>query len=925
MKKYLIAGALALICNGFMTSCSEDLGDYSSLEEAKKAQFAQNFEKFYGTPAANQDWGFGDATLSATRARTRSVNVNGNLWYQNWERPVNVTTDEAAKVLAEFSKKRENSTNTITINWNNYWVHQVHQSNNSYLNGYGQSTGDIHAHMNKIIAYNTSSSNYYYEHVNNFNNGTNTTVYTDDETKQQYIGTTLMLDMGTNASNNNQFGYHNTEDSKDHFEYFIIAGADIDASLAGYYYVGFDYCATPPAGQEANKNMLVNRDWIYNDWIVRISPATASGSGSTTGGSIGSSTSGTEVFYRQHVLVHNWVFCEDLGSSSNNRDFDYNDLVFDARIVDEYQVKRTRYSDGTFSDEITDAPHSYYAKITPLAAGGELAMWFQDSNVSVHSLFGSGVANNVLVNTCKTGQDISLSHMEGLSGKTFIYKFDSEEDANINNITIFVRFSSSTYDLSAKQGQPPHKICVPPATRWAYERTPIDEAYPGFTEYVTQRIDPWDDGVDANLYPLDGVPDSLKIDQLGQYIDVATATTFETSYNVTLAEQETEIWSGENDFANWEGSNAAEIAASQFSEVGDGTVIRFYGIADGDFNIKAIYLDNWSDIDLGDSRWVTQNGDKYEKCNYHNTALNNYIELKLNATTAANFKSKGMRVYGKNFKLLCVSYDNINKKASHVTATPSANEIKVSGNNAVNWKLENNNSFSIEGSAFVSAAVGKKSVLRIYGEPWTDNDSWSTDVKTHTWSFAGTGFSFATNNKIASTDSNGADLAGKGYLEYELTGGDANELKINGLRFQGHGFSIYYITIDNTDKEEETISGTQIWPDSGNGSATGDLSFDGSKFNGATANKQIHIYATFGPNNWWNCSFNFNDWASAQDIISVSGWTTDGQSIKATNAAVVETGFILPLNDMLISWMKSKGITFHFGNLTVTNITIEDR
>ena len=912
VKKYLIAGAMALICNGFMTSCSEDLGDYSSLEEAKKAQFAQNFEKFYGTPAANQDWGFGDATLSATRARTRSVNVNGNLWYQNWERPVNVTTDEAAKVLAEFSKKRENSTNTITINWNNYWVHQVHQSNNSYLNGYGQSTGDIHAHMNKIIAYNTSSSNYYYEHVNNFNNGTNTTVYTDDETKQQYIGTTLMLDMGTNASNNNQFGYHNTEDSKDHFEYFIIAGADIDASLAGYYYVGFDYCATPPAGQEANKNMLVNRDWIYNDWIVRISPATAKGSGSSTGGNIGSSTSGTEVFYRQHVLVHNWVFCEDLGSSSNNRDFDYNDLVFDARLVDEYQVKRTRYTDGTFSDEITDAPHSYYAKITPLAAGGELAMWFQGSNISVHSLFGSGVADNVLINTCKTDQDISLSHMEGLSGKTFIYKFDSEEDANINNITIFVRFSSSTYDLSAKQGQPPHKICVPPATRWAYERTPIDEAYPGFIEYVTQRTDPWDDGVDANLYPLDGVPDSLKINQQGQYVDVTTATSFETSYNVTLAEQETEIWSGEKDFANWEGTNSAEIAASQFSEVGDGTVIRFYGIADGDFNIKAIYLDNWSDIDLGDSRWVTQNGDKYEKCNYHNTALNNYIELKLNATTAANFKSKGMRVYGKNFKLLCVSYDNTNKKSSaeepYKTVTPSNTETDLL-NGAVNmgdWMDKQFNS-GLSG-------VGNGTKVRIYGYPTENNYELNFfDHNNH---------SLVNDGAVQNTSKS---FTQDGYIEFTINKSVANSIKAGGFHVTGKKFYLRYVTIDNSQIIEDVITGTQIWPESGSGSTTNDLSFDGSKFNNATANQQIHIYGSFGANNWFNCYFNFNDWAVTQGNISVTGWTTEYQQIKATNNAKVESGVILPLNATLLSWMKSKGVTFHFGNFTVTNITIEDK
>ena len=76
MKKYLMAGALALICNIFLTSCGEDVENYGSLEEAKKAQFAQNFEKFYGKISPTQDWGFGDATVSAARARTRGQGDN---------------------------------------------------------------------------------------------------------------------------------------------------------------------------------------------------------------------------------------------------------------------------------------------------------------------------------------------------------------------------------------------------------------------------------------------------------------------------------------------------------------------------------------------------------------------------------------------------------------------------------------------------------------------------------------------------------------------------------------------------------------------------------------------------------------------------------------------------------------------------------
>ena len=659
MKKYLITGALALVGIVSMTSCQNDMENYSSPEEAKKAVFAENFKNFYGTPNPNQDWGFADASLASVKAQTRAHNVNGNLWYQNWERPVNVTSSEAQKVLAAFSVKRENQTNAITINWNNYWVHQVHQSNNTYYDGYGQNTGDIHTKMNKIIAYNTSGNSNYYEHVNNFNNGTNTTVYTDDETQQQYIGTTLMLNMGTSASANNQFGYHNTIDSKDHFEYFIIAGADIDASLAGYYYVGFDFCASHPAGQEANKNMDVARDWIYNDWIVRISPATpvSSSGGSSSGGSINSNTSSTEVYTKQHVLVHKWVFCEDLGSASNRRDYDYNDLVFDARIVDEYKIIKN--SDGSESAYTADPSHRYYAKLTPLAAGGEYEMWFDQSNQPIHSLFVPSTANNVLINTCNSSLDYATPHTEGLAAKTITYTFNSLEEASLSNINIFVRSSTATYELTANTGEAPHKLCVPPGTRWAYERTDIKEAYTGFTTYVENRTSPWNDGVDSNLYPLNNVPDSLKTDQYDQYTYIKDTqnSTSSTTYDVSTTSAETAIWTGNNDFIGWDGAYAVVIPADNFSEVGAGTVIRFYGVASGYFQVKATYGNTWDASNLGDSRWS-------DGCVYSNSSLSSYFELTLNATTAANFKANGMRLWGTDLKLLRVTYDNTNKASS---------------------------------------------------------------------------------------------------------------------------------------------------------------------------------------------------------------------------------------------------------------------
>ena len=223
-----------------------------------------------------------------TTLGSRAANVEGNLWYKNWDRPTNVTEEEIAKVLEAVKEPRVGAKNDIHIDWNNYWVQQVYTGEATYTDGYGNNIGTGSSHMNKLLAYSSKKNDVVswwdeatqgpvyelkdkgpgedpYEHVNNFNNGSNNTVYTDDETKEQFVGTTLMTDMYAEGIID-QFGYHNTTDSKNHYEYIII---EVDGS----YYICFDFYATHPEGQEANKNMDVERDWIFNDWIVKISPA----------------------------------------------------------------------------------------------------------------------------------------------------------------------------------------------------------------------------------------------------------------------------------------------------------------------------------------------------------------------------------------------------------------------------------------------------------------------------------------------------------------------------------------------------------------------------------------------------------------------------------------------------------------------------
>ena len=261
VQKLFLSAAIAALIGGSLASCSDEetivIPDY---KPAKATDF-----RIYS----------GKTVLSSTMD-TRAANVNGNLWYQNWERPTNVTEEEKAKVIAEFSKKREGATNTLQVTWKNYWVQQVYKGEAEYLDGFNQNIGVASDKMNHLLAYNQNYDEEIwwpehvvnhggYEHINNFNSGDNTTVYTDDVTHEQFIGTTLMVDMATDGRDE-QFGYHNSVDSKNHFEYIIL-------KIDGAYYVGFDFYATHPEGQDANKNMDVERDWIFNDWIVKISPA----------------------------------------------------------------------------------------------------------------------------------------------------------------------------------------------------------------------------------------------------------------------------------------------------------------------------------------------------------------------------------------------------------------------------------------------------------------------------------------------------------------------------------------------------------------------------------------------------------------------------------------------------------------------------
>ena len=459
MKKYLIASAVALLA---LVSCTQDVELID--QKAREEIFEDNFNSTFGVSEsvyANHDWGLSsmplvditDSTANSRKAMTRgavsrgavtrSANVNGNIWYQDWKRPTNVTDEEIAWAKEEFGKERRYTTPWVSIEWPNYWVQQVYKGEQSYTASNGQNIGVGSNQMNQLVAFNLESRTilnrwpfYYifgeaYEHVNNFNSGNNQNVYTDDVTHEQYVGTTLMTDMATDGRAA-QFGYHNSTDSKEHYEYIVL-------EHNGSYFVGFDFYA-----DGLWPNQRVQRDYIYNDWIIKISPAIA--------------ISDAPSVERVRVM------CEDL--SNSRTDFDYNDVVFDIKFIKNGDI--------------------YTADILLQAVGGELPLYI--GNQEVHSKFNVGTGTMVNTYEGKHNEVAPVHFTVNLPAGTYNNAFDA-----INALPVFVKMSSSPtpIQLTTSPGQPAEMICVPVSTDWPDERESIKDKYPLFVNWISDSSVIW--------------------------------------------------------------------------------------------------------------------------------------------------------------------------------------------------------------------------------------------------------------------------------------------------------------------------------------------------------------------------------------------------------------------------------------------------
>ncbi len=501
MKKYLMTGVAAIAIFAAFTSCSksEELYDAGQITKNEAAQIEENYNRAFiatfGQPAANQDWGFGSG------AGTRTWNVNGNQWHDgvnyNYEYDAKVTTDEMNKVFNYVN----NPTNVRTvdqISFTEYWVTQIWNGEDdanatgakapasiSYPNQNGQTTTIIGgAQMDKLEIKEKQSADSWI-HCNNFNGADN-----NDWKEGGEGGRTLMTSSGTYS-----FRYTNSQSSYLSEKYIIVPGANIDPSLADFYYVCFDFERGYTEAEWAQEKTMgsyeawngnnyqggwnfsldgnLNEDQVkaaigqvngrdiqniqikgylygdkhcdgdgnYTDWIVRISPARVV----------------TTTNYVDRIIA------EDLNAQANNSDatddwtvgsdWDFNDVVFDVRY------------EGTTA----------YVKI--VGAGGVYPLYVGDMNHEAHEALGqSGPVNGLYqIQNSGTAQEFSVANIDPAKhGKDIVIKVKRISTSGGEIIS----------ELRAEVGKPAAKIRVNPTFEPCAERQDIRDKYPYFGNWV---------------------------------------------------------------------------------------------------------------------------------------------------------------------------------------------------------------------------------------------------------------------------------------------------------------------------------------------------------------------------------------------------------------------------------------------------------
>lgn len=423
-------------------ACSKDVAfDENAQKQAKaQAEIAQKvaaynaaFVQAFGPIAVGNDWGFDAATVTRASATTgfNQYDVSG------LHKPIN-----GKPKIDAFLDKFNKASVATDVDFSDYFLQHVIKQTGKGNKGWG--TKDQHHQMAQLQAYNYNTNQW--EDVDNFTGG---------QSNKQFIqgnndthGTTLMVNMGTpDTSVSPQFRWIAKKNAEVGEGYecsnYVIKKVD------GQYYLGMSYINKPENASSAATQAYNN----YDAWIIRLVKAVGD----------------------PGYAVYGRVMCEDLGSTEAS-DLDFNDVVFDAYIL----------NDGSIN-------------ISILAAGGML----RPVTVAGVQVNLKQMSNTYYNNITDDIQEFTISAAEA---KRVDANTGKKAWKTIKDIPVIVTAEDgTTYELDAKSdGSAPAKVCTYVGVRWAKERIKLSDAYSNWTTYVnTTNPQIWFENMDeSKVVPL---------------------------------------------------------------------------------------------------------------------------------------------------------------------------------------------------------------------------------------------------------------------------------------------------------------------------------------------------------------------------------------------------------------------------------------
>jgi hypothetical protein len=943
MKRYLISGAMTLIAGLILTSCHDKDVEYSYGASQKTQAYDQAFKETFGTPAAGHNWGFtvveDNSSSATTRALTRGHNKNSNQWAsEGWIIPDPLTLEQKDKVRRYF--QHNPNPQGISVNYTDFFVQQVYKGGSNLTGSQTQESyyfanGDYErgsSHMDKLTAGTME------DHINDFNNGDRgeINVQNNNLIGEHKDAITLMVNSQTNC-----FGFHNSRDSKQYNDqYVIIPGNVIDQwalkeygetehSVTGMFFVGFDYEADK-AAYDQNGNLSVNPNYLvtettaadgvaipnkndgkryhiggadgyYSDWIVRITKGVKKDNSSVT-----TTTQITqEIPHGKTFRITKWVvkdkgrvFCEDLGGNytTDREDFDFNDIVFDAVVWSKQEfIWEDRAVQATDSEG-----HLLWEQVdVPKTINGSYVYNFGDGETTV-------------IPEGKTESEVAAAIVKESVDAT---------DENNQRIPVYKKENGAL----------------------VYERVELEE-YRGQEEYYAEIVLVATGATIGCSVAGVEVHDAFGVGYTTMVNTVGGSSTAFGSYV-----DKTPVYLGELKKIDSPTLDAIPITVLWKSGIDGATKLRRHNTAAG-----AAFMDvpqkfqvplgtPWSQervridkaypsfltyVKIPSYEWTTATGEdapdplflfeqSYPNIFSGDKYVNGYEDTEL--VESDNYHTTSPEV---------VTGDPVNSNPPSVDTGQTVTPADVTGApiSSSSFTLDqygngaNGNDVIVSASNSTFDNAGYHSKLRIYGNP-TNSSDWGISIIT-TWSNP-VSFENSTTGIITSSnnDSNVSSFANNGVIELTFDEDTKDLLKEQGLKIIGKNITVTSVTLDNTTKTTPPVvsyQGTTIYAN-----PSGQFTIDNSNFANVKDKDEIRIYYTKDPSGWWQVQTweGFNQGYQ----YTIAGWGGTSINSKSEFLKTDSDGhkyILLPVDTSLANMLKERGIKIQVDQIKPACVTL---